>query len=222
MSYLNNAAFAYNISQPTHMLFRSSSLIASLLVGFCLGERYGAAVDTPPTSAYPRLCRYSWRKALAVVGITVGVVVATLAEATMGDTASKAAECCDASTVSQPENYMATWWQGIIFLVLVIFLGGWYFRSLCSCFHASHPLVPVLLSHYQSRINKRHLPTSNETMFVTHSLSVLVFLGFSRSYGERIHKWNSSQPLSEIAPSLFGGFPLPIMWVYVVGNVITQ
>jgi solute carrier family 35 (UDP-xylose/UDP-N-acetylglucosamine transporter), member B4 len=34
MSFLNNAAFAFNISQPLHMVFRSSSLVVTYAVGY--------------------------------------------------------------------------------------------------------------------------------------------------------------------------------------------
>jgi solute carrier family 35 (UDP-xylose/UDP-N-acetylglucosamine transporter), member B4 len=34
MSFLNNAAFAFNISQPLHMVFRSSSLVVTYVVGY--------------------------------------------------------------------------------------------------------------------------------------------------------------------------------------------
>lgn len=33
MSYLNNAAFAFNVSQPMHMVFRSSNLMVTYLMG---------------------------------------------------------------------------------------------------------------------------------------------------------------------------------------------
>lgn len=40
MSVLNNLAFAYNISQPVHMVFRSSTLVVSFLMGsFFFGKQ---------------------------------------------------------------------------------------------------------------------------------------------------------------------------------------
>ena len=40
MSYLNNWAFAFNISQPLHMVFRSSSLMVAYVIGAAfLGKR---------------------------------------------------------------------------------------------------------------------------------------------------------------------------------------
>lgn len=40
MSYLNNWAFAFNISQPLHMVFRSSSLVVAYAMGaLCFRKR---------------------------------------------------------------------------------------------------------------------------------------------------------------------------------------
>jgi UDP-xylose/UDP-N-acetylglucosamine transporter B4 len=40
LSVINNMAFAFNISQPVHLTFRSGSLLSTLLIGLALGRRY--------------------------------------------------------------------------------------------------------------------------------------------------------------------------------------
>jgi UDP-xylose/UDP-N-acetylglucosamine transporter B4 len=74
MSYLNNAAFAFHISQPLHMVFRSSSLMVTYAISrACFGKRY------------------SRQQLAAVLLLTLGALAATAAEALLGDTASAAA-----------------------------------------------------------------------------------------------------------------------------------
>lgn len=45
MSFLNNAAFGYAISQPVHMVVRSSNLIVTCLFGYFLGKRCARCVS---------------------------------------------------------------------------------------------------------------------------------------------------------------------------------
>lgn len=47
LSVVNNMAFDYHISQPLHMVFRSSTLAASLIVGLLFHERYMHSIDKP-------------------------------------------------------------------------------------------------------------------------------------------------------------------------------
>ena len=44
MSYLNNVAFEYHISQPVHMVVRSSNLVITCLLGLVLGKKCVACV----------------------------------------------------------------------------------------------------------------------------------------------------------------------------------
>ena len=74
MSYLNNAAFAFHISQPLHMVFRSSSLMMTYAMGRLFFRK-----------------QYTGQQLLAVVLLTLGALAATAAEALWGDTASAAA-----------------------------------------------------------------------------------------------------------------------------------
>ncbi|KAJ2358333.1 golgi uridine diphosphate-N- acetylglucosamine transporter [Coemansia erecta] len=62
VSVLNNIALGYNISIPLHIVFRSSGLIANMCCGYLVMNK-----------RYPRM------QALAVVMVTIGVVMATLA-----------------------------------------------------------------------------------------------------------------------------------------------
>ncbi|KAJ1730102.1 golgi uridine diphosphate-N- acetylglucosamine transporter [Coemansia biformis] len=61
VSVANNIALGHQISIPLHIVFRSSGLVANMLCGLAVGKRY------PPMQSG------------AVVMVTVGVIVATLA-----------------------------------------------------------------------------------------------------------------------------------------------
>ncbi|RYG55467.1 hypothetical protein EON66_05230 [archaeon] len=52
MSFLNNIAFAFNISQPLHMVFRSANLISTVALGyFAFNKKYVTCAHTTQTSA---------------------------------------------------------------------------------------------------------------------------------------------------------------------------
>lgn len=130
MSLLNNAAFAFHISQPLHMVFRSSSLMVTYALGRAcfrkrcvawrgvpavalLGEHWRAArgeaspsvwsrstLDIPLTLHSLSLCSYTGQQLFAVVLLTLGALAATAAEALWGDTASAAAASASAATAA--------------------------------------------------------------------------------------------------------------------------
>jgi len=62
MSVLNNKALDYNIAMPFHMIFRSGSLVTSLILGMIILRK-----------------RYTIPQILAVVAVTVGIFLATTA-----------------------------------------------------------------------------------------------------------------------------------------------
>lgn len=62
VSVLNNKALSYNIAMPFHMIFRSGSLVTSLILGMLLLHK-----------------RYSLRQVLAVLAVTAGIFLATTA-----------------------------------------------------------------------------------------------------------------------------------------------
>lgn len=62
VSVLNNKALSYNIAMPFHMIFRSGSLVTSLVLGMLLLHK-----------------RYSFRQILAVLAVTAGIFLATTA-----------------------------------------------------------------------------------------------------------------------------------------------
>lgn len=69
VSVLNNAAFAYHIPVPLHMIVRSGSLITSASLGWALFGK-----------------RYSFKKIVAIASVTLGVAIATTASANSKNT----------------------------------------------------------------------------------------------------------------------------------------
>lgn len=63
VNLLNNYAFSYNISVPVHIILRSGGSVTSMLVGFIWGKRYTHV------------------QILSVAMITVGIVIAAMADA---------------------------------------------------------------------------------------------------------------------------------------------
>ncbi len=45
MSYLNNVAFDFHISQPVHVIVRSSNLVVTCILGLCLGKRWALSTS---------------------------------------------------------------------------------------------------------------------------------------------------------------------------------
>lgn len=63
VSVLNNKVWAYDVSVPVHIVFRSSGTVTTMLVGLLMGKRY------------------TQRQVLSVLVLTIGVLQATLASA---------------------------------------------------------------------------------------------------------------------------------------------
>lgn len=60
--------FAFHIAMPLHMIFRASSLVASMTLGFAFLKK-----------------RYPMASVLSVLAVTVGIALATLASSKTAD-----------------------------------------------------------------------------------------------------------------------------------------
>ena len=63
VNMMNNFAFGYQISVPVHIILRSGGSVATMLVGYLWGKRYNKG------------------QVLGVTMLTVGVIVAAMADA---------------------------------------------------------------------------------------------------------------------------------------------
>ncbi|EMD31847.1 hypothetical protein CERSUDRAFT_162668 [Gelatoporia subvermispora B] len=99
VNFLNNAAFAYHIPMPVHIIFRSGGLVVSMLMGRILMHR-----------------RYSTLQTMSVLLVTVGILFTTLSASQ-----SKARTSLVGST---PGTHMSTYATGIAILTVALFFAG--------------------------------------------------------------------------------------------------
>lgn len=222
MSFLNNKAFDFNITQPVHMVFRSSSLVVVCAVGALFYSK-----------------RYTARELVCVAVVTVGVVCATSAEALFGVVAHPG--CCDeeaspplvhddasvmeAGASSGAPQQLLRWCVGISMLVLVMLLGAF-------------------LGQVQNKCRLQFGEAPVESMFYSHLLSLPLYLPALADLSTHANLWSASPPSSRALAFLFSGtthysaqafaaFPgewtgmgrvgaVPVMWVYVLANLVTQ
>jgi UDP-xylose/UDP-N-acetylglucosamine transporter B4 len=172
MSLLNNLAFAFHISQPMHMVFRS----ANLMVTYAFGRVFFGK-------------RYSRDALVTILLLTAGAVCNTIAEATVGDTARKAkagggggctgvgcgnaapldvgGSAATAAAASSSAAYMFTWIMGVAILSAVLCLQsvlGEYQNWVGRTFASKAPLLP------NGKPDRRE--TNAESMFYMHALSL--------------------------------------------------
>jgi UDP-xylose/UDP-N-acetylglucosamine transporter B4 len=108
LSVLNNMAYDYEISQPLHMVFRSSSLAVSLLLGFLFFRK-----------------RYNVPQVLGVAVVTIGIFATTFADSKSaiscgptGCSAASAAQWFDLAGTSSRK------WVGVGILTSGLFLSS--------------------------------------------------------------------------------------------------
>lgn len=175
LSVVNNGALSYGISIPLHTIFRSCSLVASLVMGMAFfGKSY------PP------------RKIAACALVTVGIVVATLADANMR--AGPAAACCgDAAgpdgcqddcdaAASAAGADLARWTTGVAMLLGAL-------------------LLSALLGHLQQLTYDRFGREWRENLFWSHFLALP---GFALVWGDMAEHWEMWCRADPVRVSAFG------------------
>ncbi len=229
MMYLNNVAFSFNISQPLHMVFRSANLMVSYA--------WGIFVEREP---------FTRQQLVSVVLITGGAAAATFAEVILGDTAAVAAgrggctgagDCGAAGAAArvaaaggggggrflaalldpnaQGALYLVRWWLGVSILAAVLLLQT-YLGSLQNSIRKEVKDVPGGSNRF-----------TWETLFFFHFFALPCFALSLPALPATMASWSASPPLgSELAwpapPLLAPLLSVPIMWVHVAVNVVTQ
>jgi solute carrier family 35 (UDP-xylose/UDP-N-acetylglucosamine transporter), member B4 len=191
---VNNYAFAFDISQPVHMVFRSSSLLSTVGLGyFMFGHRY------------------SVQRLVAVAMAFAGVFTVTLAEARM----KQLAQCpsCDhqgwwpigepatASTTrgdGDGDKSVLVWFMGISLLFGALFLSSY-------------------LGHLQQKTYQEHGKDWREGLLWQHGLSLPYFFFLLPDITAHFAIAADSELWS-----LFGVASVPSMLVVLVGNLLTQ
>ncbi|KAG7268906.1 hypothetical protein CRUP_021801 [Coryphaenoides rupestris] len=175
ISVVNNYALNFNISMPLHMIFRSGSLIANMVLGVIILKK-----------------RYSASKYMSVALISAGIFICTIMSAKQVNVANNPSE-------EEGVYAFVCWLIGIAMLTIAL-------------------LMSARMGIFQETLYKEYGKHSKEALFYNHFLPLPGFLLLSTDiYNHCIH-FNQSTP-AEI-PGL--GVTVPVMWLYLLVNVITQ
>uniref|UniRef100_A0A023GPE3 Putative udp-n-acetylglucosamine transporter n=1 Tax=Amblyomma triste TaxID=251400 RepID=A0A023GPE3_AMBTT len=150
VSISNNHALSYDISMPLHMIFKSGSLIANMALAVILLKR-----------------RYPLSKYLAVLMITVGIVICTIASVKDGGK--------EAGT-AKPESATYTKCIGIGLLLFAL-------------------LLSARMGIYQETLYARHGKHPRESLFYVHALPLPGFLLFVPNIYTHALIFHQSEPL---------------------------
>lgn len=118
--------------------------------------------------------------------------------------------------ISSPDASLSEWTFGVMILTIALIL---------SCF----------LGQYQQVVYSKYGPQWREGLFYTHILSIPAFILFRSDLQDQIQTYNSSQLISpiqliqswfkldhETVGMNFAHIVVPILWLYLLFNVITQ
>ncbi len=213
MSFLNNIVFAYNISQPTHIVFRTSGLLISCVVGALFFGR-----------------SYSVQQTIAVIGVAVGSSLCTIAEAAFGDTAAEAnavaaaqhgAACCGeqltaAAASLASGNLTGTVEQGRLMLHALVtneYTATW-------AVGIGLMMITVIMASFLGQLQKLtadklgRAPT--ESIFYSHITPLIaVWVGMGSELFEKLQVWGQSPPAAQALSrfTLWGGvFDATTVW----------
>lgn len=127
VNVLNNYAFDFNVPVPLHIIFRSGSLLANMILGVYVMKK-----------------KYPFSKYLAVVLITLGIVVCTV----VSGKDVKSTKIKGPSTTPYEDFF---WWTiGIIILALALFLsaGLGLYQEFLYKNYGRHPREAVFYTHF--------------------------------------------------------------------------
>lgn len=223
MSFLNNLVFAFNVSQPTHIVFRTSGLLISCIVGAAFFGR-----------------SYSMLQIIAVVGMAVGSSLCTLAEAAFGDTAT------EASAMAVASNSMACCSDQLSASWLSVQAGNWtgaahqgklMAQALLQNEYASTwaagiglLMITVTIASFLGQLQKVVADTfgraPTESIFYSHIVPLVVaWVGMGPQLLEQLKTWGGSPPAASALSSLTvhgHTVDLTAMWAFLpapVGDV---
>lgn len=177
VSVINNYALNFNIPMPLHMIFRSGSLIANLILGMIILKK-----------------RYSLRQILSVLLITFGITLCTYASSQSLNKEKQAKHM----PIDEPKFDFIRWTIGIGMLVFAL-------------------LVSALMGIYQEKLYAKYGKHPEEALFYSHLLPLPFFVFTGQSIYQHVQLFNRSTWLP-----LFNNVGIPIMWAYLICNMLTQ
>ncbi|XP_036431838.1 UDP-xylose and UDP-N-acetylglucosamine transporter [Colossoma macropomum] len=175
VSVINNYALNFNIAMPLHMIFRSGSLIANMILGIIILKK-----------------RYSASKYLSIVLVSLGIFICTFMSA-------KQVSVEKGATEEEGVYTFLHWLLGIGMLTFAL-------------------LMSARMGIFQETLYKQYGKHSKEALFYNHCLPLPGFLLLSTNIYNHAVFFSQSTPVE--VPVI--GQPVPVMWVYLLMNVITQ
>ncbi|XP_068595681.1 UDP-xylose and UDP-N-acetylglucosamine transporter [Brachionichthys hirsutus] len=175
ISVVNNYALNFNIAMPLHMIFRSGSLIANMILGIIILRK-----------------KYSPSKYLSIALISLGIFICTVMSAKQVDAASEVPQ-------AQSFSVFVRWLMGIAMLTFAL-------------------LLSARMGIFQETLYKRFGKHSKEALFYNHCLPLPGFLLFYTDIYNHCIYFSQSSPVALPAT----GITVPIMWIYLLVNVLTQ
>lgn len=175
VSVINNYALNFNIAMPLHMIFRSGSLIANMILGIIILKK-----------------RYTASKYISIVLVSLGIFICTIMSAKQVNVEKGATE--DESVYA-----FMRWLLGIGMLTFAL-------------------LMSARMGIFQETLYKQYGKHSKEALFYNHCLPLPGFLLLSTNIYNHCLLFNESAPVE--VPLI--GQAVPVMWLYLLMNVITQ
>ncbi|XP_026957685.1 nucleotide sugar transporter SLC35B4 isoform X3 [Sagmatias obliquidens] len=175
VSVVNNYALNLNIAMPLHMIFRSGSLIANMILGIIILKK-----------------RYSVFKYTSIALVSVGIFICTF---------MSAKQVTSQSSSSENDGFQAfAWW--------FLGIGALTFALLMS----------ARMGIFQETLYKQFGKHSKEALFYNHALPLPGFIFLASDIYDHAVLFNNS----ELYQVPVVGVIVPIMWFYLLMNVITQ
>lgn len=175
ISVINNYALNFNIAMPLHMIFRSGSLIANMILGIIILKK-----------------RYSASKYLSIALVSAGIFICTIMSAKQVNVSNEGSD-------EQGFYALLHWLTGIAMLTFAL-------------------LMSARMGIFQETLYKQYGKHSKEALFYNHCLPLPGFLLLSTNIYNHAVYFSQSTPV--VVPVV--GLSVPILWVYLLINVITQ
>ncbi|XP_007504403.1 nucleotide sugar transporter SLC35B4 isoform X2 [Monodelphis domestica] len=175
VSVVNNYALNLNIAMPLHMIFRSGSLIANMILGIIILKK-----------------RYSVSKYTSIALVSVGIFICTL---------MSAKQVASQSSLNENDGFQAfAWW--------LLGIGALTFALLMS----------ARMGIFQETLYKQFGKHSKEALFYNHALPLPGFILLASDIYDHALLFNKS----ELYQVPVVGVTVPIMWFYLLMNILTQ
>ncbi|KAG7454624.1 hypothetical protein MATL_G00261670 [Megalops atlanticus] len=175
VSVINNYALNFNIAMPLHMIFRSGSLIANMILGIIILKK-----------------RYTKSKYISIVFVSLGIFICTIMSA-------KQVSVGQGVTEEQGFYSFLRWLLGIAMLTFAL-------------------LMSARMGIFQETLYKQYGKHSKEALFYNHCLPLPGFLLLASDIYNHCVLFSQSTPVE--VPVI--GMAFPVMWIYLLMNVITQ